>query len=227
MVVWLGGWVVEAEKAFDQGDEAAADVEFGKKRPAVGGCAGTQDRHDVRVDREPGAGRGDVVGDDEVQPLARELVRGACEHVVRFRRETAEDPVSLERPQFGEDVGIADEAQLLPQLALVQLARRGRRGAEVRDGGGHDERVRGRKLRAQGAEHLQRGLHANRPHAGRRLERGRTENERHLVPRLGGGPRDGDPHAAGRAVREEPDRIDRFARGAGGDEQFHGRFDGT
>ena len=82
--------------------------------------------------------------------------------------------------------------------------------------GRHDEGVRGRQLGEDGLEHLRRPLDPHETHVRRRVDRDGTRDEDDLGATLLGLARERVAHPSRAAVREEPHRVDRLARRAGG-----------
>jgi len=101
--------------------------------------------------------------------------------------------------------------------ALFPLAVAGFGRSVVRDGGGGEDEVGAAVRQRRGVHLLGRG-HVHARDAGRRRQRGGPGDERHIGAAAGGGPGEREPHRPGRAVREEADRVDGLARGAGRDE---------
>src|SRR5439155_1498694 len=100
--------------------------------------AGVEQAHRVGVGAEARAGRGHVVGDDEIEVLGAELPPRFGRHLAGLGREADQEPPSLARAEPGQDVRGALELEREPggvplELARVRLAR-----PVVGDGGGHD-----------------------------------------------------------------------------------------
>src|SRR6478752_3432623 len=63
----------------DPVQEAIGDLALAQQRQVVARAIGLEDADPVRVRPEPGAGLGDIVGHEQVDALAPELVRGAIQ----------------------------------------------------------------------------------------------------------------------------------------------------
>lgn len=123
-----------------------------------------------------------------------------------------------------EDVGVADELQRRGHLMLLELLRRARRGPPVGDRRRGNENGLGVWMFQTFQtllQHLTRRDDVHAADAGRRLQGNRPRDQRDVMSaprRLGG---DGEPHLAGGRVREEPHRVEIFARRACRDDDLH------
>ncbi len=96
--------------------------------------------------------------------------------------------------------------------AAAQLGRgRGPR-AEVGHGGGHDERVGRRERREDGVTHQRRRGRLDQGRCFRERHGRHAADERHPGAACQRGLGDGDTHAPGRAIADEPDRVDGLGR---------------
>ena len=101
-----------------------------------------QQRNGVGVVAEADAGRGDVVGDDQVEALGDQLGAGVGEEVGGLGGEPDEHLArSLRRAEAGEDVRRRLEHDVGHAVVLLDLAGGRRLGPEVGDGGGHHDDV--------------------------------------------------------------------------------------
>ena len=121
--------------------QPAADLalgEHGRSRRPVRG----QDHHPVGVGAEPGAGLGDVVGDQQAAPSA-ELVRGRFSDRSRrrTRRPRGAGPARARAPTSARMSSVGSSSRVT--LATGELGGSGTARAEVGDGGGHHEDVGG------------------------------------------------------------------------------------
>ena len=86
----LRGGVALVQRGGDPVEEPLGDLALGQQRQVVARPVGGQDRDPVRVGPEAGARLGDVVGDEQVDALAAELLGGALERA-GLGREADED----------------------------------------------------------------------------------------------------------------------------------------
>ena len=168
----------------------------------------------------------DLVDDQDVAALARELVAGVLEHspggVTRLGREADEDGPGS-RPavphELGQDVGIADEPDLrrglvvLTVMARLDLVVDIVRRPEVGDGRGHHDHVGVVEALQHGAAKLLGGLHRHDVHARRDGQRG-GRHEGHASAAGSGLGRHGIPLLARGAVAQEADRVEGFTGAA-------------
>ena len=148
--------------------------------------SGATKRDVIGVDVEAGAGRGDVVGDDEIDALGDELAARGGLRVAGLRREADEHgmrPVAAPAPELGEDVRrpLERRASRAPAFCFSSFSRAGPpAGGVVGDGRGHDDHVRdgarASSRRRASRRRCGRGQLVDR----RRLDRGRAGDERHL-----------------------------------------------
>ena len=130
----------------------------------------------------------------------------------------SDDPADL-----GQDVGrrLQLERQALP-AGQLRLGRMGR--TEVGHGRGHDERVErgpavgigGHGGHEEGSPHLGGRTDMDDRRAFGQADAHGADDEGHVRPAIERGLGDRDAHLARGAVRDEPDRIDRLGRAAGG-----------
>ena len=176
----------------------------------------TEDHDLVGVVLEPGAGRRDVVGDDQVEVLAPELALGVLAERLGLGREPDQRLTrALRRSEASQDVGGRLEDDLgRPAFLLDLVVDRGLR-PEVRDGRGHDDDIRRRRAGQDGGLHL--GGSLDRDDLGTRGHRPADSRD------------DGDRRAAScrfesqrmpllsrRPVRDHAHRIDRLSCAARG-----------
>ncbi len=74
-------------------------------------AARVEQAHRVGVGAEARAGRGHVVGDDEIEVLGGELPPRLGRHVAGLGREADQEPASLAGAEPGQDVGVALELE--------------------------------------------------------------------------------------------------------------------
>ena len=227
----LRGRIALVQRGGHAVEDAVGHRALGQQRQRLVRRVRREDRDAVRVGAEPGARLRDVVGDEQVDALAAELVRRA-----------------FERARLG---GEPDEDRARP----TGTGERGRGGGRPRRGGPASARARASgPRRASSFESAARAgrksataaamTRASAPVDDRSSTASRIwavvstrmtvasagsgtadmpGDERHPRPagerRLG----DGDAHLAGRAVADEPDRVDRLGRAAGGDRRRAGR----
>ena len=147
--------VASVQRRGDPIEEAVGDLALGQERQGVGTAGGIEDRDPVRVGPEAGAGLAHVVGDEEVDALPAELLRGPVERA-GLRREADEDRAAdrtsarvgsppLSRPWAiratsarRSGVGVSSRARPSPR-AIFRSAGLTRR--EIGDGGGHDQGI--------------------------------------------------------------------------------------
>ena len=174
----------------------------------------------VRAGAEARAGLVGVVEHDPVEVLLFELDAGVRAAVVRLQREADERlPVALPLAEGGEDVRRAAHLQREVAVALLQLPLARRGGGVVGHGGGGEDEV-GVGVLLRGGMHLVGARDVEALEARRGRERGRAADEHHAGAAPGSGLGEGVAHRTRRAVREEADRVDGFARRAGGDENL-------
>ena len=177
-----------------------------QRRQRLDLAAGPDEAHLVAVDVEADVGARDVVGDDQVAALARELAPRAF---ASRSSVSAAKPTTMRRPlsptDLGEDVGVAHQLEREPRavgavLACLILRGLGRRGPVVGHRRRQDRDVARGSAREHGVAHLERALDVDAPHAGRRRERDGPGDEHDL----GAAPRrllgDREAHLARRAV---------------------------
>ena len=133
----VGGGVALVQRAGDPVEERVGDRALGLERQVVARPVGGEDRDPVRLGPETGAGLGHVVGDEEVDALAAELLGGALERP-GLGREADEDrpraraargsgPVAVEPVGDARDLGqqVGRRLELQGQgVAARQLRRR-------------------------------------------------------------------------------------------------------
>ena len=172
---------------------------------------------------KPEPGSADVVRDEQVRPLAAQLLGRPLERA-RLRGEPDDDRPRVEvagprRPTSARmsSVGSSWSVRPSPRASFV---RGGGHGPEVGDGGGHHEGIGAAvdDRRQDGVAHLGRSLGAD---DGRGLGQRHVDaarDDRHPCPAREGRLRDRDAHPAGAPVADEPDGVDRFRRAAGADD---------
>ncbi len=180
---------------------------------------GAHERHAVGVRPKRGVCAGDVVCDDEVAALARELLAGVLEHVVRLGGKADDDAVSPALGERGENVGVLGERDLVEGFGgLLELVVGCLLGAVVGDRGRQDRRVcRGEGV-LRGLEHLGCRGDVDHAHAGWLGKRDGAGDERHVRAVRGGSRGDGISHLARGGVGEVAHGVHRFMRGAGRDD---------
>ena len=98
-------------RAGDPVEDAVRDVLLGEQRQLLVEAARVEQADDVRVGAEAGAGRRHVVGDDQVEALARSLRRASATTSLRLGGEADEQAAALARPRAREDVRVALELE--------------------------------------------------------------------------------------------------------------------
>jgi hypothetical protein len=116
-----GGRGARLQDVFDSIEERFSDARLALQRQRLFAIF-TNDRHRVGVDVEAGAGRADVVGDDQVEVLLLELLGGVGEQVLALGREADADEVA---GRLGQDVGVGDELDRQAGGRRARLRRRG------------------------------------------------------------------------------------------------------
>lgn len=185
------------------------------------GAVGVHQQDLVAIGIEADVGARDIVGDHQVAALAGELGAGVGFEVGGFGGEADQGAVEAELGAgAAEDVGVADEFEREGPGILLDFARRDLSGPVIGYGGGEDRDVGCGEVKLDGLEHFSGGFDRQEIDPRGNVEVGGAGDEQDAVFEAGGGGGEGVAHFARRAVRQVADRVERFAGGAGGDEEF-------
>src|SRR3954447_13369626 len=182
--------------------------------------AAADERHLVVGRLEADVGATDVVEDEEVCVLRRELLACALEAALSLVGGEADEHLAGDAAlaERREHVGRRLELERPAASVLRALRREGLRGPVVGDGCGHDHHICLYRASERLGFELGCARRLDELDARRRGDseiRAEKRDARAAPPRLG---RERDAHASGRSVADEPDCVDRLARPAGGDE---------
>ena len=162
----LRGGVAGVQRGGDPVEDGVGDLALGLQGQVVARPVGGEDADPVGVGAEAGAGLGDVVGHEQVDALASELVRGAVERAGlgreadedrggRDRARSSRSPVRsvpwTSRAIWPRTSGVGSSSRVRPAPRSSLWSARVDR-PEVGDGRGHDQRVEaGRAVRRRGS----------------------------------------------------------------------------
>ena len=122
------------------------------------------------------------------------------------------------RPEFGEDIRRGIEFERNARGGLLDLLLRFGRGPEIGHRGALDHHRRGFQIGEHRIAHFGRGAHVNHFRARRRIQTHRPADQNHVRAAIDGGLRQRVSHLAAGSIGEIADRVERFLRGSGGDQ---------